>query len=113
MITIFTTREHIRTVADRWRAAYQGADGSWSMYGGNRRQKYEALAALDPETATSGDVERIIGNSSWTHLHCDCCEADVDVVAEIGETPDYESRTASVCEECLQGALRQIRRAKK
>lgn len=65
----------------------------------------EQLAALkspiDPD-----QVDAIIGNKSWTQVHC-CSECDerVDVVVEIGQEPDYESSTAWVCLPCLRAAV--------
>jgi hypothetical protein len=93
----------IRGVAARWRAQYrlalrQAPDGGTAAIA---RQ----LDALDPETATAADVTRIIGNGSWVSLVCDECGEDVPAAVAVGQPPDYESATATVCEPCLRKAL--------
>lgn len=66
----------------------------------------ERLAALDPETATANDVTAIIGNDSWCGpTRCDECGQDAAVAVQLGEEPDYESRTIRVCSACLCKAL--------
>lgn len=65
----------------------------------------EKLAQLDGETATVEEVNKIIGNNSWTRLTCNECGAHVTAVIEVGEPSDYESRTAHLCRPCLERAL--------
>jgi len=56
--------------------------------------------------ATSADeVDEIVGNKSWTRVTCNECDRDVNVAVQLGEEPDYESNTATICLECLQDAL--------
>jgi hypothetical protein len=101
---VITTRDRIRSVADRWAQQYPD-DGD------ARRAK---LATLDKDNATAKDVEKIIGNASWTRLGCDECGKEVGTVVQLGEEPDYESSTADVCLECLHkaaGLTKQARRA--
>lgn len=66
--------------------------------------KAEKLAALgmnpDPD-----EVDRIIGNTSWTTTKCDQCKATNMPVVEVGEERDYESDTALLCLSCLNGAV--------
>lgn len=51
-------------------------------------------------------VDEIIGNGSWTRVPpCDECNKETDIVVELGEPPDYESRTARICPECLKAAI--------
>lgn len=77
---------------------------SWkSQYGNDKNNIYKALVESKPTTELQ--VEQIIGNKSWTSLRCDECQKESEIVIEIGETPDFESRTANVCIECIEKAL--------
>jgi hypothetical protein len=93
----------IRGVAARWRERYQGT--LRQAPDGDKAAIARQLDALDPETATAADVTRIIGNGSWVSLVCDECGEDVPAAVAVGQPPDYESATATVCEPCLRKAL--------
>ena len=97
---IITKRSLILDVADRWKSQYpDGKDGI-----------YEKLMDLKI-SATEDDVALIIGNSSWTEINCDECGRSVDAAAQVGQEPDYESRTAIVCFPCLEIAVKKIRKS--
>jgi len=53
------------------------------------------------------DVDRVIGNGSWTRVpECDECGAgDQPFVIQVGQPPDYESRTAKLCGSCCRQAI--------
>jgi predicted Fe-S protein YdhL (DUF1289 family) len=66
----------------------------------------DRLDALDPETATVEDVALVMGNRSWAcQQPCDECGEYSWSCVELGEEPDYESCTATICEGCLRKAL--------
>lgn len=45
--------------------------------------------------------------ATWTAVpSCDECKKSVPVVVEVGEEPDYESATATICIGCLQAAVK-------
>jgi len=92
----------IRDVANSWKRQYC-PDGEWN-YGPDKQEIYVKLVEKG-ENISEQDIINIIGNSSWTRNICDNCCKDAQVVVELGEEPDYESSTASVCEECLTKAL--------
>lgn len=72
-----------------------------------RRKIIESLLALG-EKATPDAVNKIIGNDSWTWTFChECNTSDVPVV-ELGQEPDYESATASICLDCLKKSVLMI-----
>ncbi len=111
---ITTQRDLIRKVAKRWREQYEPFTNdppifSWrtGTYSPpiSKRQIAEKLDAIDTETATAADVEAIIGNDSWTDLKCDECGKYVDSVLTVGDEPDFESRTASLCRDCVKLAV--------
>jgi hypothetical protein len=107
---VFTERGQIRTVALRWHESYDRAScnvPSWPFYGVGAK-----LDALDLETATRAEVDATIGNSSWVTLHCDNCEQrDLASAVQVGDEPDYESRTAVLCLECVEAAAVALRQA--
>jgi hypothetical protein len=99
---LLTVRQCIRTVAERWRYQYPGPQNVQ----GTRGDTWRALQALDVETATAEDVAQIIGNDSWTSIKCNACgRDDCEMAVEVGELPDYETMTATLCAGCLRDAL--------
>lgn len=97
-----TMRGQVRSVAQRWRAQY----GNASRHGADKQEIQRKLDALDVETATDADVTAIIGNSSWTGPHeCHECGVTTRAAVELGQPPDYESRTATICIDCLHKAV--------
>jgi hypothetical protein len=107
-----TQRDLIRAVAARWRQQYEPFTHDtplFSVRNGYRQAipKKEIAAmldAIDAETATPEDIAAIIGNESWTRLTCDECGKDTDAVLTVGQEPDYESHTASLCRSCVERA---------
>ena len=64
-------------------------------------------AALDPETATTENLQAYVRYTVGpSHCH-ECGEKTWDMV-ELGEPPDYESATASICLKCLRAAIELI-----
>lgn len=97
-----TKRDLINTVAERWKAQYF----PWKI--GNFLPKepiYNKLLKLPKGIATAKQVNKIIGNSSWTDNKCNECNGDFEVTIMLGEEPDYESSTVFVCLDCLQKAI--------
>lgn len=94
-----TTRSQILSVAERWDRQYP-----------SRRPDHvrdpirKRLHELDKTTATAADVAAIIGNDSWTKCMCNECDQEVESVVEVGQEPDYESATATLCVTCLKKA---------
>lgn len=72
-------------------------DGSWSD------DKIKMLEAENP--LTEERANEILGNKSWTNNKCDECKQDAFAVVQLGEEPDYESHTASICIDCLNKAV--------
>lgn len=101
---LITERTQVRDVANRWANAYPKT----GPYGRDPQKQAitKALVALDAETATAADVAAIIGNDSWCGpKKCHECGAVVNVAVQVGEEPDYESSTATLCLACLEKAL--------
>ena len=98
---LVTTRREIRTVVERWRRQYPEGQCHARM-----EETYERLLRLDLETCSAEDVNAAIGNNSWTHIDCDGCGQDVGAAVTVGQEPDYESSTATLCKSCLLAALK-------
>jgi hypothetical protein len=97
---LITQKGLVCGVAERWRQSYPANHG----YGPDKDRIWHALKALDKNKATPADVEQIIGNDSWTSLKCDECGNESEIVVRVGEEPDYESATASLCPACINKA---------
>jgi hypothetical protein len=96
-------------VAERWKTIYYYRNrNKWmnTLVISDTESVYNQLAALGP-TPNPDDVDRIIGNDTWTDPgECDECGKPNAVLVEVGELPDYESCTATICTACLEAALK-------
>lgn len=90
MPLVYTERECIRNVADRWKKRFP-----------NKEETYNKLLELDLETAMPEAIAKIIGNDYWTKITCDQCKRDVKAVVTVGSYPNYETSPASVCIDCI------------
>ena len=96
-----TQRLEILTVVDRWRKRHGGA-----AIGDDRLRVLNELERLDLEKCSAEDVNRIIGNDSWTRVNpCHECGADSVHTVMLGQEPEYESYTAWICKECMNKAI--------
>lgn len=107
-------RDMIRSVADRWKTQWRHLGYKMdarvyhigSRMDKSRKQILDELQTLDTETCSKKEVDDIIGNESWTRGDtCNECKRPSDILIQVGEEPDYESRTASICPECLKAAM--------
>lgn len=85
--------------ADSWYNTYYDKRFGWS-YGEDKAVTYDQLVALGREPDPD-DVDRIIGNNSWTSTRCDECGTSPQVVVMVGEEPAYESNTVFICSPCI------------
>jgi hypothetical protein len=100
MMKLITERSLIRGVAKRWREQYPAGRDE------KRDEIFIRLSALNKEAATAAEVSQIVGNASWTEVPtCDECGERSHVLVEIGQEPDYESSTATICVTCLHQAV--------
>lgn len=92
--------------AERFASNYKLYNG-WEI-GNKWGEIYKRLIALGANPSPDA-VNEVIGNDTWTACRCDECELYVEEVIVLGEEPDYESSTASVCKECLIKALKTLK----
>lgn len=96
---VFTPKTLAATALERWRRQY--GDNNLAL----KHLVSDRLEALGPAPAPE-QVNEVIGNDGWTRMTCDECGNDnPPVVVQLGQEPDYESRTANVCLECLRKAV--------
>ena len=98
---IISERSCIIDVSKRWDA--QNPPNSCSK---GKKKIGDILRSIDLKTATADDIEKIIGNRSWSQPETcsECGKEDVTTI-QLGQEPDYKSRTAWICEECIKKAL--------
>ena len=84
----------------RWAAQYSGWDRSSEHHRIGKK-----LAALPKAERTPARIAEIIGNDSWAVVECDQCGERVPAAVTVGQQPDYETSTATICEPCLRRAL--------
>jgi hypothetical protein len=114
---VITVRNQIRELQDRLKMAWRNPDGTWRRImqkEPDTEKIHAAVSSLDLEKATINDVTTAVGfNSSWVEEpKCHECNRIVDVAVELGEDPDYESHTATICVKCLRKAISIAARAK-
>ena len=98
------TKQHlVNTVDERWKNQYY-INSSWERYGEDKVEKYKQLVKLG-KNKNSEDVDKIIGNSSWTRLICNNCNNDVKAVFVFGTDNDS---SCYVCEDCVKVAAQQF-----
>lgn len=96
-----TMRGQVRDVLKHWRANYGNG-----KHGADKQDIQHKLDALDVESATDKDVAAIIGNDSWARAReCHECGLETWKAVELGQPPDYESSTATICIDCLRKAV--------
>lgn len=98
-MTLVTNRQHIQKQFDHWLGR------TWPY--ANLQAIADRLRSLDPEHCTGDEVAAITGgdNSRWSKPPCDECGTEKDALVQVGQEPDYESSTASICKDCLIKAL--------
>ena len=102
----------IKSVAKKWKYQYHDIRGIWSEYPDwdeSPKMIYNSLLKLDVNMATEKDVKKILGNDNWTKLDCDVCMVDKNMLVML-PIPLREYEYVSVCEKCLEKALRMVKK---
>lgn len=90
--TIHTPETCAAEAASRWHEQYK----NWK-HDAEKMQVGKALDALGPKPAAA-DVNRVIGNDSWTRVRCDACRKNVALVVSFST----DEGGASLCRRCLR-----------
>jgi hypothetical protein len=102
LMHVHTRQQRVDEVPARWERQYPP-----KVYMNRVDDKYEKGQKLKALTKplNPDEVDRIIGNSSWTEFNCSQCDLPADRLIFIGEEPDYESSNVDLCETCLTKAM--------
>jgi hypothetical protein len=85
------------TAAERW--YYQYSSKRWGR-DTKTQSTLVQLRALGP-TPSPEDVDRIVGNSSWTSERCNACGDNDGPWVQVGEEEEaYQPGTAVLCKPC-------------
>ncbi len=104
---VITQRDTILQIPKRWASQYP--ESQTLSDGSNTGTILKRLRKLDLKTCAPEDVDRIIGNDSWTtQLKCDECKEYVNWVLQVGDEPDYESDTACLCKACAREVAQRV-----
>lgn len=89
-------RQHaVDRVPERWARQYSRPNEDAS-----KRAITAALANLTAPIDRD-EVDRIIGNKSWTECRCDLCGENREALIRVGDEPDYETRWLDICPLCI------------
>ncbi len=93
----------IDSLPERWFDTYLRRDDA--PYYARAKVKYDALMAL-PRPLSAEAVDALVARTGWTDLKCDeCLRDDCEVVVELGEEPEHDTRTVWLCLDCTTNAL--------
>lgn len=102
---LITKRSRLDEIPDRYHEQYSKFYGTeYRLFDGARPEDIEVALRALPLPLVEADVIKFLG-SSWFDVHCDECERSVDAAVVLGEQPNYESATATICTDCLRNAL--------
>jgi hypothetical protein len=94
---VITRYEYAQSAPQRWIDVYKNRQFSskWDYV----TEKMEQMTLpVNPD-----EIDALIGNTSWTNLSdCSECGSRSDPIIEVGQEPDYASRTAYLCIPCLE-----------
>jgi|SRR3990167_776595 len=103
---VITREGRAANAASEWKQTYF-RKGEW-QYGNDKEVIYYKLVALGCHPDYK-DVDKTIGNTSWTSIYCNECNESVLKAIQLGEEPDYESSTACICKPCLLKAMDEMK----
>lgn len=98
---LITIRSKIKGVVKAWQLQYPVKTAEH-----DKIYILKQLKKLNLNICNEKDIADIIGNTSWTSLVCDSCDKKVGALVVVGDSPDYDSRTAWMCKKCLIKAIK-------
>lgn len=100
---IISRKQKAAQAAEHWKITYY-KNGEWT-YGKDRELTYKKLLSAGKAPSYS-QVNKIIGNSSWTDCKCEQCGKYKDSIVELGQPQGYDTATTRVCFVCLEDAYK-------
>lgn len=105
MASLIKKADIVANVPKRWAEQYK----DWKDRGDkwDKGEITRSLLAL-PAGFSAQEVNDIIGNTSWTEVHCDECGNESEILVRLGQGQDYEARWVDLCERCLREGLYEL-----
>lgn len=100
---VITVEDKAKSTKDGWKRQYF-VSGVWKV-SDKKREVYEELVSLG-DNPTSEEVNKVIGNNSWTYLECDECGKEVNEVVVFETYHEYQTE---VCKKCLSKSVKLIK----
>lgn len=101
-----TRRQLVESVPDLWDNQYSKYYGVQEAHFGDPAIKSDKLRAIDlsslSDSEATDEIDRIIGNRSWTRMLCEECEGEVDALIRF---QDRGECCVDVCSDCLMRAV--------
>jgi hypothetical protein len=108
MLKLITKQSKVKPAIERFLKVFPQYHKQFGSGGGYwSQERFDAINALNPETATPADIERTM-NSSWSENRCDECQKDFDTLVQIGQEPDYDARWLCLCGGCLHRSMEML-----
>lgn len=101
---VMTRKKEAKSAARRWRAQYKKYWDTPHELNESTKEKYERLVELGTDP-NPDEVDRIIGNDSWTCVRCRECDKRVEKAVMVGKRLDDEYPMVCVCMGCLKAAV--------
>jgi len=104
---LITARSQILKSAIDFEIAMKNENWACAIWTMEQKQEIlRKLKAIDLTTATVEEVNFITEIPYVKQCHCNECGEPSWEVIQLGEEPDYESNTASICHSCIKKALK-------
>jgi len=97
---IITERDIIKNVKKEWRRQYPANSYTTKQ----QKQVYEKLKRLDLNKATAKQIDKIIGNTSWTTITCDECGYNTKLAVEF----TFFESSCVLCLDCLSNVWTEL-----
>jgi len=108
---ILHLQDTLDDVMDNWKNSYYSkSEDTWiATHKGSSKRTYKALLAL-PKPTKKEDIDKVIGDSSWTEFKCEECNEQVDrlMYFESKYFDGYEGGSFMICKDCLQKAMEKM-----
>jgi hypothetical protein len=103
--TVFSRRTYWKSAAARWKQRYFWG-GEWSQIaGGSSQAVYTKLLSAQ----SADDVDKAIGNDTWTSIDCEVCRTRKPVsVVHLQDMDGFDG--IYVCLSCLEKAAKPLRK---
>lgn len=109
-MNLITRQDNANKSAKEWKARYFHPIAKHWQYGAQEKERtYHELVSLG-SNPNPDDVDKIIGNSSWTENMCQVCGEKVEETIRFEKIDDYEYSAIRICRSCIEKAILKFQR---